>query len=50
MRVKNKSNELKITRVYDAPLQIVWDAWNDPEQAAQWWGHADLQLRPTAKI
>jgi uncharacterized protein YndB with AHSA1/START domain len=38
MPVKSKSNEIKITRVYDAPVQAVWDAWTDPAQAAQWWG------------
>jgi len=35
---KNKSNEIKLTRVYDAPVKMVWDAWTDPKQAAQWWG------------
>lgn len=38
MPVKNKSNELRITRVYDAPVKAVWDAWTDPVQVAQWWG------------
>lgn len=38
MPVKSKSNELKLTRIYDAPIEAVWDAWADPEQAAQWWG------------
>lgn len=49
MPVKNKSNELKITRVYDAPLQIVWDAWNDPEQAAQWWGPRGFTITTHSK-
>lgn len=31
-------NEIRIVRLYDAPLQAVWDAWTDPSQAAQWWG------------
>jgi uncharacterized protein YndB with AHSA1/START domain len=34
----NKSNEIRLTRVYDAPIELVWDAWTDPEQVAQWWG------------
>ena len=34
MASKSKSNELKISRLYDAPLQAVWDAWTDPEQVA----------------
>ncbi len=35
---ENKSNELHLTRVYDAPVQAVWDAWTDLDQVAQWWG------------
>ncbi|WP_413585611.1 SRPBCC domain-containing protein [Bdellovibrio sp. HCB274] len=35
---KSNSNELTITRIYDAPVKAVWDAWADPKQAAQWWG------------
>ncbi|MBX3032880.1 MAG: SRPBCC domain-containing protein [Bdellovibrionaceae bacterium] len=38
MPSKNKSNELTLSRVYDAPVAAVWDAWTDPEQAAKWWG------------
>ncbi len=35
---KGKPNELKIIRVYDAPVKMVWDAWTDVEQVAKWWG------------
>ena len=30
--------ELTITRVFDAPRELVWQAWTDPVQLAQWWG------------
>ena len=30
--------EIVITRVFDAPRELVWDAWTDPEQVVQWWG------------
>jgi uncharacterized protein YndB with AHSA1/START domain len=30
--------ELKITRVFDAPRELVWKAWTDPEMAKQWSG------------
>ena len=36
--MKNHGNELRITRVYDAPVKAVWDAWTDPEQVGKWWG------------
>src|SRR4051812_32998317 len=38
MVAKNKSNELNLQRVYDAPVKMVWEAWTDPKQVAQWWG------------
>lgn len=30
--------ELVITRFFDAPREMVWDAWTDPEQIVKWWG------------
>jgi uncharacterized protein YndB with AHSA1/START domain len=30
--------ELLITRVVDAPRELVWNAWTDPKQVVQWWG------------
>jgi uncharacterized protein YndB with AHSA1/START domain len=35
---KTESKEIRITRLYDAPVRAVWDAWTDPAQVAQWWG------------
>jgi uncharacterized protein YndB with AHSA1/START domain len=34
----SKPNEIHLVRLYDAPLKMVWSAWTDPEQVAQWWG------------
>jgi uncharacterized protein YndB with AHSA1/START domain len=30
--------ELVMTRVFDAPREMVFDAWTDPEHIAEWWG------------
>ncbi len=30
--------EIVISRVFDAPRELVWDAWTDPKQVVQWWG------------
>jgi uncharacterized protein YndB with AHSA1/START domain len=49
MASKSKSNELTISRVYDAPLQDVWDAWTDPEQVARWWGPRGFTLTTHSK-
>lgn len=49
MVARNRSNEIRITRVYDAPVQAVWDAWTDPEQVAQWWGPRGFTLTTHSK-
>jgi len=49
MATKTSSNELKITRIYDAPVQLVWDAWTDPEQVAKWWGPRGFTLTTHSK-
>ncbi len=30
--------ELVITRIFDAPRELVWKAWTDPERVKRWWG------------
>ena len=31
-------NELKMSRIYNAPRPLVWKVWTDPEHLKQWWG------------
>jgi uncharacterized protein YndB with AHSA1/START domain len=38
MAAAGRDNEIRLTRVYDAPVRAVWDAWTIPEQVAKWWG------------
>ncbi|MEZ5849592.1 MAG: SRPBCC family protein [Hyphomicrobiaceae bacterium] len=38
MATRHRTNVISLTRVYDAPLQAVWEAWTIPEEVAQWWG------------
>lgn len=49
MSAKSKSNEIKITRVYDAPVKVVWDAWTDSAQVAQWWGPRGFTITTHSK-
>ena len=49
MRPKPNSNELKIVRVYDAPIEKVWDAWTDPKQKAKWWGPRGFSITTKSK-
>ena len=46
---KAKPNELRIERIYDAPIQMVWDAWTDPEQTAKWWGPRGFTITTHSK-
>jgi uncharacterized protein YndB with AHSA1/START domain len=32
------AQEITITRVLDAPRELVWKAWTEPDRLAQWWG------------
>jgi uncharacterized protein YndB with AHSA1/START domain len=33
-----KGWEIVITRMFDAPRELIWDAWTDPKQIVKWWG------------
>lgn len=32
------NRELRITKILDAPVELVWEAWTNPEYIAAWWG------------
>jgi uncharacterized protein YndB with AHSA1/START domain len=34
--------ELDIVRVFDAPRELLWRAWTDPDQISAWWGPANM--------
>ena len=33
--------ELRIERIFDAPIDRVWQAYSDPQLIAQWWGRGN---------
>lgn len=39
---KSTERELVITRIFDAPRELVFKAWTDPKHVAQWWGPKDF--------
>lgn len=49
MDVRSNSSDIRITRVYDAPVRAVWDAWTIPEQVEQWWGPRGFTLTTHSK-
>jgi len=38
MNTEPKKRDVVVTRVFDAPVDLVWKAWVEPEMVKQWWG------------
>ncbi|HTQ31192.1 MAG TPA: SRPBCC domain-containing protein [Opitutaceae bacterium] len=34
------ARQIVVSRVFDAPRELVWEAWTDPKQVVKWWGPA----------
>ena len=34
----NEIERMTVTRVFDAPRELVWKAWTEPKYVMQWWG------------
>src|ERR1700722_16772467 len=54
---KATDNEIVITRVFNAPRALVFEAWTNPVHLARWWGprgfdnpRCELDLRPGGLI
>ena len=43
------TRDLVVTRVFAAPVDLVWKAWTDPEYLMRWWG-PDHFTSPSAKM
>src|SRR5690349_12214759 len=41
----SEESELVITRVFDAPRDLVFKAWSEPERLMRWWGPKGFTLR-----
>ena len=41
--------DLVIERIFDAPVEKVWEAWTNPEMVKKWWGPKDFTC-PVAEI
>jgi uncharacterized protein YndB with AHSA1/START domain len=44
-----QTHDLVIKRIVDAPLELVWRAWTDPEHVKRWWGPKDY-VSPDCRI
>jgi uncharacterized protein YndB with AHSA1/START domain len=38
-------DDFVIARTFDAPRELVWKVWTNPEHLAQWWGPKDCKVR-----
>ncbi len=45
----NETQRMVITRIFDAPRELVWKAWTDPKYVMQWWGPKGF-TSPVCKI
>jgi uncharacterized protein YndB with AHSA1/START domain len=34
----NETERMVVIRVFDAPRELVWKAWTEPEYVKEWWG------------
>jgi uncharacterized protein YndB with AHSA1/START domain len=49
----NTSDELQnrtasIRKTFDAPVQLVWEAWTQPEHIASWWAPGGMKMKIVA--
>jgi PhnB protein len=35
---KTADREIKISREFDAPIELVWEVWTNPDHIKNWWG------------
>ena len=40
------TKQFTITRVFDAPRELVWQAWTTEADAAEWWHPRDIEIKP----
>jgi uncharacterized protein YndB with AHSA1/START domain len=42
---QSSGNEIVITRDFNAPRQLIWDAWTDPKSREKWFGPRGYSIR-----
>ena len=47
--VNVKKEDIVVTRIIDAPVEMVWKAWTEPEHVMKWWG-PKYYTSPSCKI
>lgn len=44
---KTATNEIIITREFDAPRDLVWRVWTEPKHIEKWWGPRGFDTKVT---
>ncbi|NNC69448.1 MAG: activator of HSP90 ATPase [Flavobacteriaceae bacterium] len=44
-KTNNENCVVTIERTFDAPINLVWQAWTNPEHIAKWWGPKGMKTR-----
>ena len=45
-QITTQDKQFTITRTFDAPRDLVWKAWTDPNEAAVWWHPRGIEIKP----
>lgn len=47
MAVKNDLDKrvLTLKRIFNAPIELVWEAWTQPEHIIQWWAPKGMKIK-----
>ena len=49
MTPTDSANDIRITRLYDAPLALVWEVWTVDAHVRQWWGPRGFSITTHSK-
>ncbi len=49
MKPQKDSCDLVLTRIYNAPVKVVWDAWAEDSQVSKWWGPRGFTITTKSK-
>jgi uncharacterized protein YndB with AHSA1/START domain len=48
--VQTANQQVVVTRVFDAPRELVFRAWTDPDQVAKWYGPQGFDIPPESVV
>lgn len=49
MAKPKNENELRLVRIYNAPVQLVWEMWTEDKHATKWWGPRGFTITTKSK-